>query len=260
MHDFDRTQLEVGEQEWESHEFGHEYEDESETDQFLGGILKGVLGGDSEFESGSEFESEASGELDEVQELELASELLEVANEDELEEFLGDLIKKAASGVMGFARSPQGKALGTAVKTDVTKALKQTALGVLPNLGKAVGGYWGGGEQGAKWGQALGGAAQGALSKLFGMELEGLSHEDREFEIAKQFVRFATATAQNAARGQGYGPPRVVARRAVAQAAQRYAPGLVEAAPALAAYAGPGSGGQASGRWVRSGSSIVLDI
>ena len=35
-------------------------------------------------------------------------------------------------------------------------------------------------------------------SNLFEMELEGLSQEDREFEAAKQFVRFASEAVKNA--------------------------------------------------------------
>jgi hypothetical protein len=254
MHDLDRIQLERQDEEWEQ-ELSAEYEEESETDQFLGNILKGVLG-DQEQE---EQEEELSGELDEVQELSLASELLEVSDEQELEQFLGDLVRKAASSVMGFARSPQGQALGSSIKKDVTSALKSTALGVLPNLGGAVGGYWGG-ATGQRAGQALGTAAKAGLGQLFGMELEGLSNEDREFEVAKQFVKFATATARNAARYQGSGaPPQVAVRKAIATAARDYAPGLVAAAPRLAAASG-GSQRQASGRWERSGSTIVLHI
>ena len=70
MHDIDRTQLEL---EGGAYELGYEHENE----QFLGKILKGILGGELEVP------------LNESQELELASELLEVSNEWELEQFLG---------------------------------------------------------------------------------------------------------------------------------------------------------------------------
>jgi hypothetical protein len=259
MHDLDRVQLERQEEEEWGYEFTPEYEEEeeeeTETDQFLGNILKGALGGSQQEE---EEEEEFSGELDEVQELQLASELLEVSNEEELQQFLGDLLRKAAGGVAKFARSPQGQALGGAVKKDVTSALKQTALGVLPKLGGAIGGYWGGGG-GERIGQALGTAAKSGLGQFFGMELEGLSNEDREFEVAKRFVRFATSTARNAARYQGTAPPRAVVRRAITTAARDYAPGLVAAAPALASGPIP-SQRDASGRWERNGSTIVLHI
>jgi hypothetical protein len=256
MHDLDRIQLERQEEEEWGYELAPEYEEgeESETDQFLGNILKGVLGGSQQEEEEEEF----SGELDEVQELQLASELLEVSNEEELQQFLGDLVKKAVGGVARFARSPQGQALGSQVKKDVTGALKQTALGILPNLGGALGGYWGG-DTGQRVGTALGTAAKSGIGQFFGMELEGLSNEDREFEIAKRYVRFATSTARNAARLQGSAPPRVVVRKAITTAARDYAPGLIGAAPALAGGSGY-SQRQASGRWVRNGSTIVLHL
>ena len=57
-----------------------------------------------------------------------------------------------------------------------------------------------------------------------GLELEGLSQEDREFEAAKQFVRFASDAVKNAANRL---PPRSDRRRAIRHeiAARRFAPG-----------------------------------
>jgi hypothetical protein len=77
-----------------------------------------------------------------------------------------------------------------------------------------------------------------AVGRLFGLELEGLSGEDQHFEITRQFVRFARAAAQDAAR---HGPRRIgppgsrpvpgsvadhAARHAALSAARRFAPGL----------------------------------
>jgi len=49
--------------------------------------------------------------LHEAEEMEYASRLLEVNSEEELEDFLGDLVKSAARAVGGIVRSPVGKAL-----------------------------------------------------------------------------------------------------------------------------------------------------
>ena len=116
--------------------------------------------------------------------MELAAELLEVTNEQELDHFLGDLIKKAGSAVGQFVSSPVGQAIGGVLKTAAKTAL--------PIAGGALGAYVGG-PLGARIGSGLASMAGQAL----GLELEGLSQEDREFQSARQFVRWAGDTAKN---------------------------------------------------------------
>src|SRR5438067_1817987 len=100
MTTFETEALEYGESEFsEAGEF--------ETEQFLDSILGGVLG------------EVSVSPLTEAQELELASELLEISSEAELEQFLGGLIKK----VGGFMKSPIGQALGGVLKNVAKKAL-----------------------------------------------------------------------------------------------------------------------------------------
>src|SRR5262249_29631303 len=60
-------------------EFG-ETSEYGEAEQFLGGILGSLIGG-----------GEVGSPLSEAQEIELASELLEISNEQELEQFLGNV-------------------------------------------------------------------------------------------------------------------------------------------------------------------------
>src|SRR5215831_4837710 len=72
----------------------------------------------------------------EAQEMELASELLEVNSEAELERFLGDLISKAGKAVGSFVSSPTGQALGGMLKSAAGK--------LIPAAGSAIGGYFGG--------------------------------------------------------------------------------------------------------------------
>ena len=57
-------------------------------------------------------------------------------SEEELEQFLGDLVKRAGSAIGSFVRSDTGKAL--------TSMAKDVAKQALPSVGQAVGGYFGG--------------------------------------------------------------------------------------------------------------------
>jgi hypothetical protein len=248
MHDIDRTQKEL---EMESHEFEHEHgehehaEHEQEHGEHEHGELEhegeaflGALFGEAEHEHGEhehgehehgehehehaehelgehelELELEAESPLNEAQEMELASELLEVSNEAELEYFFGKLARMAARGVKGFVRSSGGRMLGGMLKGLAKKAL--------PIAGAALGTAFGG-PLGGKLGGSLGNWASG----LFEMELEGLNHEDREFEVARQVVRLGAAAVNRAVRTPRTVNPRVAARRAFTAAARLYAPGL----------------------------------
>ena len=107
MHDIDRTQLEYA-------------------------------GENPSFEEEFEFEGEYAegGVLTEADEYELATELLGVSSEEELDQFLGGLIKRVAGAAGKFIRSPVGKAIGGALKGVAKKAL--------PLAGSALGGAIGG--------------------------------------------------------------------------------------------------------------------
>ena len=90
--------------------------------------------------------------------MELATELLEVASEQELEQFLGDLLKSAAGATRSFVKSPTGRQL--------TGVLRQAARKALPIVGRA-GGEWvrrGGGAAGAKVASGVG-ASSASSSK-----------------------------------------------------------------------------------------------
>jgi hypothetical protein len=187
------------------------------------------------FRDESAFESESAGSVfNETDEIELAAEFLEVQSERELDRFLGDLISRAGKAVGSIVRSPIGQALGG--------VLKNAAKQALPIAGRAIGSY-GGSSTGAQ----AGARAAAAAGRLFGLELEGLSPEDKEFEIAKSFVRFAGEAVRTAVTAQRPAPPVVVAKSAVAQAAARHAPGLLRSAPPAL-----------TGRWVRRGRNIVV--
>jgi hypothetical protein len=227
MHDIDRTQLEYN--------------------QELPGFQS------EQFEYGEYGETEWSGEtlgesiLSEADEVQLASELLEVTNEAELDRFLGDFIRKVGSVAGKVIRSPIGQAVGGVLKGVAKKAL--------PLAGGAIGGYFGG-PLGAKIGSGLASAAGSAL----GLEAEALEQEDREFEGAKQFVRVAADTVRAATSAPPGADPRAVAQAAAVAAARKFAPALLgpAAGRAIGAAGGMAAGRGQAGRWLRRGNKIVL--
>jgi uncharacterized protein (DUF697 family) len=188
-----------------------------------------------QFEWSGESEGEVIGE---GELMELAAELLEVRDEQELDRFLGNVFKK----VKQFAGSATGKAVGGMLKGLLKKGL--------PIAGGLAGTFLGG-PLGATIGSKLGSVASG----LFEMELEGLSQEDREFEAAKQFTRFAVDAVNNAASAPG-GNPVAVARSAVSAAAQRYAPGLLDGA--ASSVRSPYTSRPRTGRWRRIGPNKII--
>lgn len=218
MHDIDRTQAE-----WEI--------DGQEMEQY-------------EYETNGYGEYEMEGVFDEAQEMELAVQALEITDEAELDQFIGDLFKKAARAVGQAVRSPIGQQLGG--------MLKQAARKALPIAGAAIGGPLGM--------PGLGSQIASKAGQLFGLELEGMSGEDQEFEVARQFVRFAGDAVKNAATAAPNTPPQTAARNAIVAAAQQHAPGLLRqpGASATRGASGHQSSGHRSGRWVRQGHRIVL--
>ena len=238
MHNLDRTLFESGETAGRD---GAELEREDFLG-ILGSLLKGETGG------AGEITHEAG--LGELTELELASELLEVRDEAELDRFLGALMSRAAGAASDLARSPTGQALGGILKQATKKAL--------PVVGRGLGGWlspdWA--EPGARVGKAAG--------TLLGLELEGLSGEDREFEIARRSCASSTPPAAGP-RPRRPAHPRSPSRRRPSRPRRGSTPGPCLGAP------GPGRAGptgttggaappgqQATGRWQRQGRTIVI--
>ena len=210
MHDLDRTQLETYGETYETAGFGYAGE---------------------------------TGLLSEADETELATELLAVSSEAELEQFLGNLFKKVGSVVGKVARGPIG---------GILKGLAKKAL---PFVGGALGSFIPIPGVGTAVGSALGNAA----SNLFEVNLEGMSQEDQEFDLAQRFVRLASSAAANAANAGPAAATPAGAKAALVDAARVHAPGLAKAlvpgGPGMAARNGTGGQG---GRWIRRGRHIVL--
>jgi hypothetical protein len=186
---------------------------------------------------------QAESPFEEVDEMELAATLLEVTDEAELEQFLGNLFRRARQAIRKGLSSPVGRALGGILKG----AAKQALPMVSGALGSAIGG---------PAGAALSDQLTSAAGEVFGLELEGMSPEDQEFEVARQFVRFAGSAVQNAAEVPPNTPPQEAAQAAAVAAAQQHAPGLLRATgPAASSRK---SGRPHSGRWIRRGRNIIL--
>lgn len=212
--------------------------DELETDSYE----------EFEFEFGQEsemFSDSEQGPFSESEEMEMAADLLEVSTDEELEQFLGDLFKKIGRGAKRFFKSSAGKALGGILKGVAKKALPIVGgtLGnlVVPGLGGVVGS-----------------SLASSAGKAFGLELEGMSPEDQEFEVARQYVKLAGSAAQKVAQMPSNMDPRSAATAAITEAAKQYAPGLLKQKGSSQTRNRTDLKGSRSGRWVRQGNKIIL--
>ncbi|SDK75892.1 hypothetical protein [Microbulbifer yueqingensis] len=216
----------------ESEAFGDENEDDDDD------------GYGNEFD---EYGEEADSPLTEEEEIDFTMELLDVSGDEELDQFLGKLIKRASRGIRKIGR--RGRRF---MRSRAGRRLRKLARGVarraLPLAGKAVGTYFGG-----PVGGAVGGPTAAAAGRALGLEIEGLSPEDQDFELARQVVRF-TAGATNAAvedNERGTSSDEAL-RRGVVAAAKRHAPGLLQRNSQLR------RGSALSGSWIRRGDRIIL--
>lgn len=219
MHDIDHNQMEDGSE------------------------LSGYESEHFEFAEG-EWATTRSSMLSEADEHELTAELLGVSSEEELDQFLGGLIRMVAKRGRKLVRPSIGQAVGGVLKGVAKKAL--------PLAGGALGGMVAG-PLGAKIGSGLAAAVSepGAEGEPSAQE-----QEDQEFDGARQFVRLAADTVNEAVAAPASADPRAVAQAAAIGAARLLAPGLLKKSDANDGGAGPGRG--RSGRWARHGNTIVL--
>lgn len=162
--------------------------------------------GQGEYEGGF---GEAESPFSEAEEMELAMELLAVASEEELEQFLGNVFKGVWKGIKKV-----GSVVGKVAKP-LGGVLKGLAKQALPFVGGALGSM----IPIPGVGTMIGRAAGTALSKALEMEFEGLELEQQEFEMARRFVRIAGSAAQQAAQDGEV-------EQAVLQALRQHAPGI----------------------------------
>lgn len=200
----------------------------------------------SVYETYEQEQEYGSGEM----ETELAMELMELRNDQELEQFFGDIIKSVGS----FIRGPVGRSIGGVLKDVAKTALPMVggALGsmVAPGIGTAIG-------------SQLGQFASGALGEV--------GYEQEQFETARKVIQLANAAAQQASSIPPNVPPQVAAQHAVARAAQQlgiHAGGNGQGEVGYQQHGEVGyqqGGDQQSGwappergQWVRRGRRIVL--
>jgi uncharacterized protein (DUF697 family) len=179
----------------------------------------------------------------EADEINLAAELLSVGNEQEFDRYMNDLFMTANRAQFQPGSQELFGALGGLLKNLVRKALPiaGTALGnwMVPGVGGAIGGQFG-----------------NLAARAFGLETEGLSPEDEQFEIARSFVRLAGAASQEAAQIPPGIPAEPAAQQALVMAAQRHAPGMMyDGQPAQGPYP---RRMPKRGTWTRRGNSIML--
>jgi uncharacterized protein (DUF697 family) len=204
---------------------------ENAQDEFAGDV--GEYEDESfEFEDDHESGQQFGSPLNQVEEMELAAELLNVSGEEELDQFLGKLFKRAWGGIKKVAAGPLGG------------ILKGIAKKALPFVGGALGSFIPIPGVGTALGTALGGAA----SNLLEVDLEGMGPEEQEFEMARRFVRFASSAAEEAANAPLGLSPNAAAVAAVRNAISQLSGQQMQSRRHR----------KRSGRWLRQGEQIVL--
>ena len=105
----------------------------------------------------------------------------------------------------------------------------------------------------------MGAALGNAAANMFEVNLEGMSQEDQEFDVARRFVRLAGDAAANAANAGASGVTPSGARSALIEAARTHAPGLARAlASGGNGMAAAGGAAGRTGRWIRRGRHIIV--
>jgi hypothetical protein len=142
-----------------------------------------------------------SGAAQEVgSEMEYGATLLEAHVARELPRFLVKLVMDSGPAGRAALRGPTGRALLPALNWVARQAMPRDSADLKR---KSAG--------------------------IFGLELEGLSPEDKEFELARHLVRLLRAVI-DAVLAPGPGEPALRVRAALALAARRHAPGLLKRA------------------------------
>ncbi|CAN7506398.1 hypothetical protein LJR130_003501 [Variovorax sp. LjRoot130] len=129
-----------------------------------------------------------------------AAELLNAAGRPGFGATLGRLVRATAGG-----------AIDDAVATELVALLQSAARRAMPAVNAPT--------------SLDASSASTRMGRFFGIELEGLSPEDQEFEAARRFVQLAKEAARQASAAPSNFTPAAVAQWAVTRAARRYAPG-----------------------------------
>jgi hypothetical protein len=202
---------------------------------------------------GSFVRSGARSPFSDPEKMELALELLEVRSDAELEQFLGDLSRKAWRGI---------KSVGSKVIEPLGGLLQTFAKRAMPFVATAAGTAFGG---------PAGGPTAGKLGSLVSQtlraEVAGLAAAERDLEKCRQFVRLAGKAVRAAASAPSGVNPIAVAQNSLVDWAKEKrtrtaaSTGLVgnfaEGAPAAAAMRTGTAVGRAGGQKSRKGTPGV---
>lgn len=242
MHDLDQT-LDYAE-EFEDVDEESYFETASDDDAFAeDSVESDALGNTSDDDA-------VDQPLDDATETELAADLLDAEDDEELEQVINRAMSHPPKG-----RRPRrrGRSRNRKRKRGVGGLLKRLAKKALPGIGAVLGSAI------PIVGPLVGRAVGKAASKAIHPEHEGLGPDDLDFETAKAVIRTASDAADNAERIPPEVPSDQAANAAVVKAARKHAPRLVRhkgASPV--ASSSPPAGIVRSGRWVRRGRKIVL--
>ena len=182
-------------------------------------------------------------------EQELATELLEVQSEEELDRFLGRIASDMwARTQKGYQNSPAAQQVMQKAKKFVPPVVGG-GLGALTHSPRDVSQVLTQGvRQGLDWVDA----------KLWGAELEAVSPAEAALEMARRYVRFAQHAIGSALQAPRDIPPAQAAQIALVNAARRHAPALVprvaSGSPRTTAMI------PEHGRWARRGRVLVVDL
>jgi hypothetical protein len=170
--------------------------------------------------------------IDADAEMAFGADLLEVRDRTGLEALLADLVARVGAPGRAVFDTPLGRTL-VAVLGRAAQPLFPLVAGPVANAFDPL----------------RGADLKTRAARLFGLELEGLSPEDKEFELARHFIRFAADAIGNATEAGAGGDPHARVQAALMQAARRHAPGLLCHAADTAAH---------GGRWQRQGNRIIV--
>ncbi|MDM0112026.1 hypothetical protein QTI66_07690 [Variovorax sp. J22R133] len=152
--------------------------------------------------------------------MEFAAELLEATSDRAFAETLERLISRAGQAAL--------RKLGPATAQALQCKLLGLAKNALPFAARALGV-----PRQAPSSTSPAATAPAAANpiaraaQVFGLELEGLSPEDKEFELTRSFVRLAVDAVRHAASLPDSLPPQTTALRAATEAARHWAPALL---------------------------------
>ena len=183
--------------------------------------------------------------LSEAEEIELATELLSISSEEEMDQFLGKLFRGIGRGLKKV-----GRFIGKKVLPVLGKGLKGLAKAALPIAGKVLGSF----IPIPGVGTAIGGAIGTAVSKALKLEFSGVNAEEADLEMARRFVRMAATATQQAAMSSPDIDAEIVVNEAIVSAARKHLPYFRLRKSERSGM----PGAMQQGRWISRGRQIVV--